>query len=97
MIASENSKDTPLYRINITQSENQDNTNDDNADITESFTAIGKGQFIHLTCAEERVVNLYDAVGRLLHTIVCKIGTTKVGPLDEGLYIVEGTKVYVER
>ena len=97
MIASENSKDTPLYRINITQSENQDNTNDDNADITESFTAIGKGQFIHLTCAEERVVNLYDAVGRLLHTIVCKIGTTKVGPLDEGLYIVEGTKVYVVR
>ena len=97
MVASENSQDIPLYRIDIAQGKSHDNNNDDNADITESFTATSKGQFIHLTSTEERVVNLYDAVGRLLYSIACKIGATEVGPLDEGLYIVEGTKVYVGR
>ena len=97
MIADGDILESPIFCIDIASNDKHEEDNEDDADIAKAFTAVSRGNHIYITCSEERVVRLYDSVGRILYSIACKAGTTEVGPLDKGLYIIEGTKVYVER
>lgn len=97
MIADGDILESPIFCIDIASNDKHEEDNEDDADITKAFTAVSRGNHIYITCSEERVARLYDSVGRILCSIACKAGTTEVGPLDKGLYIIEGTKVYVER
>ena len=97
MIADGDILESPIFCIDIASNDKQEEDNEDDADITNSFTVMSRGNHIYITSSEERIVRIYDSVGRMLCSIACKAGTTEVGPLDKGLYIVEGTKVYVER
>lgn len=96
IIITEEEQIRPFYRISVA-SRNNKNTDDDNSDTPQKFTVMSKNGYLYITSSEERTAILYDFTGRKLHTIACKSGETEVGPLDEGIYILEGTKVYVER
>ena len=87
----------PFYPIPMTPDGSSEEEQADDAGTPQSLTVKSRGGCLYITAPEERVVCLYDAVGRLLRAVVCVAGTTEVGPLDEGLYIIERTKVYVER
>ena len=93
MIAFDIEQAAPYYQITIVSEENCD----DEADASKRISITSKGGFLNIISTEEHTTNLYDHAGRMLRTITCKAGTTEVGPLNEGIYIIEGTKVYVDR
>lgn len=97
MIADGDGLKAPIYCIDIAPNKSQEDENEDDANIPKTFTITSKGSHIYITSPEGRIVRLYDSIGRILYTIACKPGTTEVGPLERGMYIIEGTKVYVER
>ena len=77
----------PYFRIAVEPS--------DEADEADALSITSRDGYLHIESATERVVYLYDAVGRLVQAIRCAVGTTTVGPLDKGMYIIEQTKIYV--
>lgn len=83
-------KSIPLYRIALA-------TGDRDDDPLPTLSITSQEGTIYITSSVERVIDLYDAVGRKLQTVCCPVGTTAVGPLDEGLYIIGGKKIYVQR
>lgn len=73
---------------------------DEDADepaMPQAFSVASREGCLHIFTPEPRTLLLYDAGGRLLRTIFCGVGITEVGPLDEGLYIIGKTKIYVQR
>lgn len=85
----------PFYRVPIASSEAADDT--DESDMPKALSVTSRDGYLYVVSPVKRTIYLRDAVGRLLRTIVCEEGTTEVGPLDEGVYIIEKTKIYVER
>lgn len=77
----------PYYHIAVAPSDETGEAGD------QSIT--GRDGYLYVESATERVVCLYDAVGRLVQVVRCAAGTTTVGPLDKGMYIMERTKIYV--
>lgn len=90
IVIGEGERAIPFYRIAAT-------SKDKNNDTLPTFSITSESGFLYIFSSEERFIYLYDAVGRMRHAISCNIGTTKIGPLNEGIYIIEGRKVYVER
>ena len=86
----------PFYPIAVSPDGDHEEESGD-AVAPQALTVVNRGGWLYVASAEARTVGLYDAVGRLVCTVDCVAGTTRVGPLGGGLYIMEGTKVYVER
>ena len=84
----------PFYPISIKPDEESEDTEE--SYISLSITS-RRGGLLSILSSTDRTVYLYDATGRLLYPVACKAGVTEVGPLDEGIYIIERTKVYVQR
>lgn len=91
------SEAAPFYPVAVVPGNNREEEEADDAVVPHALTVTSKGGRLYITNHEARTVGLYDAVGRLLRTVDCVAGTTEVGSLDEGLYIIERIKVYVER
>ncbi len=78
----------PLYfRIVVAPSDETDEASD--------LSITSRDGYLYVESATERAICLYDAVGRLVRIVRCAVGTTMVGPLDKGMYIIERTKIYV--
>lgn len=87
MMLSKTQQAPPYYHIAVAPSDETGEVGD------QSIT--GRDGYLYVESATERVVCLYDAVGRLVQVVRCAAGTTTVGPLDKGMYIMERTKIYV--
>ena len=80
----------PMYRIAF-------------ADETEeeeqvwSYAVTVRGGVVYIATPDDRVIEVYDMVGRKVCAVNCKAGINEVTSLAEGMYIIETTKVYVER
>lgn len=79
----------PMYRIASPDAEDGDEP------LTFSVTA--RGGVVYIVTPDDRRVTVHDMAGRRVCTIDCKCGVNEVASLAEGLYIIETTKVYVER
>lgn len=78
----------PLYfRIVVAPSDETDEASD--------LSIASRDGYLYVESATERAICLYDAVGRLVRVVRCAVGTTMLGPLDKGMYIIERTKIYV--
>ena len=78
----------PLYfRIVVAPSDETDEASD--------LSITSRDGYLYVESATERAICLYDAVGRLVRVVRCAVGTTMLGPLDKGMYIIERTKIYV--
>lgn len=95
LMLSETQQAPPYYRIAIELREKEDEEEDSTIPLELSVTC--REGYLYIMSPNERIVTLYDAVGRLVQVVRCKAGTTVVGPLDEGVYIVDKTKIYVDR
>lgn len=93
MIAIDLSQAAPYYRIALASEEHCD----DDADAPKELSITSRGGFLYIVSPYAHTTHLYDHTGRMLRTIICQAGTTEVGPLSEGIYIIERTKVYVDR
>ena len=85
----------PFYRIAVEEREKE--VEEDESALLQGLSVTSREGFLYIVSSMERIVNLYDAVGRLVQVIRCGVGTTMVGPLDEGVYIIDKTKLYVDR
>lgn len=56
-----------------------------------------QGGVVYVTLAEAREVVVYDAVGRKVCAVQCAEGVNAITSLDAGIYVIEKTKVCVER
>ena len=90
----EDDQPAPFYRIAVPST---GESAEDNPDSRQGLSIIVRDGSLHLVSPKECTVRLYDAVGRLVLNVACKEGTTEVGPLEEGMYIIERTKIYVGR
>lgn len=97
MVVIGTSEAAPFYPIAVVPGSNREEEEPDDAIASHALTVMSKDGRLYITSIDSRTVGLYDAVGRLLRTVACVPGITEVGPLDEGIYIIEKTKVYVER
>lgn len=79
----------PLYRIASPDAESEG--------VGLSFAVTARGGVVYIVTPDDRRVTVCDMAGRRVCTIDCKCGINEVTSLDEGLYIIETTKVYVER
>lgn len=52
---------------------------------------------IYLSVSEAQTVVVYDVTGRVVCRVACEAGVNVVSSLDEGVYIIDKTKVYVRR
>ena len=95
MMLSKTQQAPPYYRIAIEPREKEDEEED--ITIPHELSVASREGFLYIVSSTERIVNLYDAVGHLVQIVRCKAGTTVVGPLDEGMYIIDKTKTYVDR
>ena len=95
IVATEGEQFPPLYRIPIASDKNNDNADDKDSDALHTFTVISKNGYLYILCPEECTKTLYNIIGRKSCIITCSAGITEVGPLNEGMYIIEGTKIYV--
>ena len=95
MMLSKTQQAPPYYRIAIEPREKEDEEED--ITIPHELSVASREGLLYIVSSTERIVNLYDAVGHLVQIVRCKAGTTVVGPLDEGVYIIDKTKTYVDR
>lgn len=56
-----------------------------------------KGGVVYVILAEAREVVVYDTVGRKVCVVSCVEGVNTISSLEEGVYVVEKTKICVER
>ena len=86
----------PLYYRIAIEPREKDDEEEDTA-IPQELSVTSREGFLYIVSSTERVVNLYDEVGHFVQVVRCKAGTTVVGPLEEGVYIIDKTKIYVDR
>ena len=81
----------PMYRITFSEG--------DTAEEAEplSMSVKARGGVVYITVPEDRWVEVYDMTGRRVRTVYCKAGVNEVNSLAAGMYVVETTKVYVDR
>ena len=84
----------PFCRIAIEPREQEDG---EGAMTPHELSVTSREGYLYIMSPNERIVTLYNAVGRLVQGVHCKVGTTMVGSLDEGVYIIDKTKIYVDR
>ena len=84
----------PFCRIVIEPREQEDG---EGAMTPHELSVTSREGYLYIMSPNERIVTLYNAVGRLVQGVHCKVGTTMVGSLDEGVYIIDKTKIYVDR
>lgn len=66
----------------------------------EAAPALGisvKGGVVYVTLAEARDIVVYDTVGRKVRSVSCVEGVNTISSLEEGVYVIEKTKICVER
>ena len=80
----------PMYRIAFV-----DESAEEDSEWT--YVVAVRGGVVYIATPHDRVVKIYDMAGRRVCTINCKAGINEVTSLAEGMYIVETTKIYVER
>ena len=92
------SKPAPFCRIAV-KSDAEPDAEPDAAEEPHTRLSITsrRGGILTLFSPVARTVYLYDAIGRLLCPVICQAGITEVGPLDEGVYVIDRTKIYVQR
>ena len=84
-------KALPYYRIKVEANEEIAEANE-----PKKLSITSRDGYLYIESTEERTIQLYNAVGRLVQVVHCKVGTTMVGPLDKGIYIMEKMKIYVD-
>ena len=80
----------PMYRIAFVNESAEE-------DSEWTYVVAVRGGVVYIATPHDRVVKIYDMAGRRVCTINCKAGINEVTSLAEGMYIVETTKIYVER
>lgn len=78
----------PIYRIQMQP---------DVEEAAPEFSIVAADGVVYLTLPEARTITVYDITGRQVCTVACHAGTNTVGHLDEGIYLIEKTKVFVKR
>ena len=56
-----------------------------------------KDGVVYVTLAEAREVVVYDVAGRKVCAVQCVEGVNAITSLDAGIYVIEKTKISVER
>ena len=79
----------PLYRIQAAP--------DVEAEAAPVLGVTVKGGVVYVTLAEACEVIVYDAVGRKVCVVPCVEGVNAISSLETGIYVIEKTKVCVER
>ena len=79
----------PLYRIQAAP--------DVEAEAAPVLGVTVKGGVVYVTLAEAREVIVYDAVGRKVCAVQCAEGINAIPSLEAGIYVIEQTKICVER
>ena len=79
----------PLYRIQAAP--------DVEAEAAPVLGVTVKGGVVYVTLAEAREVIVYDAVGRKVCAVQCAEGVNAIPSLEAGIYVIEQTKICVER
>jgi hypothetical protein len=79
----------PYYRIQAAP--------DVDEEVSPTLGVAVKGGVVYVTLAEAREVIVYDAFGRKICAVQCTEGVNAITSLDAGIYVIEKTKVCVER
>ena len=83
------SKAAPFYRIQ---------TQPDVEEEVVKGTAIeAKDGVVYISVAEAQTVTVYDLTGRQVCRVACEPGVNTITYLQRGIYLIEKTKIYVER
>ena len=91
VVASNGLSSAPLYRIAFA-----DEGDNEEPNVTE-FSVSSHGGVVYISTPEACQVRVYDMTGRRVCIIACAVGVNEVHSLSEGMYIIEKTKVYVNR
>ena len=79
----------PYYRIH-TQPDVEES-------VVSEFAVESKDGVLYITMPEAQTVVVYDMTGRQVCRVACETGINAITHLQPGIYMVEKTKVYVER
>jgi hypothetical protein len=79
----------PYYRIH-TQPDVEES-------VVSEFAVESKDGVLYITMPEAQTVVVYDITGRQVCRVACETGINTITHLQPGIYMVEKTKVYVER
>ena len=69
-------------------------------DVTEAIdevSVLAEDGNVYVSLPEAKTVIVYDLVGRQVCSIACEAGANVITHLQSGVYLIERTKVYVER
>lgn len=94
IVPMEDVQPAPFYHIAAPSSEDHEG---EYPDSLQELSIASRDGYLRIVSPKECTVRLYDAVGRLVLNVVCNEGITEVGPLEEGMYIIERTKIHVWR
>jgi imidazoleglycerol phosphate dehydratase HisB len=65
--------------------------------VVSEFAVESKDGVLYITMPEAQTVVVYDITGRQVCRVACETGINAITHLQPGIYMVEKTKVYVER
>ena len=82
-------KAAPYYRIQ-TQPDVEES-------VVSEFAVESKDGVVYIMVPEAQTVVVYDMAGRQVCRVACEAGINAISHLQRGIYMVEKTKVYVER
>ncbi|MBR5234927.1 MAG: hypothetical protein IKV24_01870, partial [Bacteroidaceae bacterium] len=88
MIPAKGKQAAPYYRIQAAP------------DVEDEAPLLGvtvKDGVVYVTLAEAREVVVYDVTGRKVCAVLCVEGVNAITSLDAGIYVIDKTKVSVER
>ncbi|MBQ1177426.1 MAG: M6 family metalloprotease domain-containing protein [Bacteroidaceae bacterium] len=87
LVPADPANKAPLYRIQMSEPAEE-------AMHMERTVTVHQGTII-VTLPEDQAITVYDLAGRRVRTIDGKCGVNMIDGLNEGLYLIENTKVYV--
>ena len=87
LVPADPANKAPLYRIQMSEPAEE-------AMHMERTVTVHQGTII-VTLPEDQAISVYDLAGRRVRTIDGKCGVNVIDGLNEGLYLIENTKVYV--
>lgn len=70
------------------------------SDVEESinnFAVVSHEGVVYVSLPEARTITVHDMAGRRICSVACEAGTTEIGHLAEGIYLIENVKIYVKR
>lgn len=78
----------PMYRIQ---------PQEEVEETVAAFEVLVDGGVVYILSPESRSVVVYDMTGRQVCVVECRAGVNEVPHLQEGIYLIEKNKIYVQR